>query len=311
MRLKFSKMQGAGNDFVVIDGVRQAVHLSAQQWRALADRHFGVGADQMLLVEPPDGPDVDFVYRIFNADGGEVEQCGNGARCFVRFVIDEGLSERRRLRVRTMAGVIEPELQADGTVTVDMGAPVLDPQRVPFDTRGLEPRAQGKQQLWPLELPDGLREICVVSMGNPHAVQIVPCVDSAAIAREGALIESHRRFPARVNAGFMQILDRHRVRLRVYERGVGETLACGTGACAAVVAGMGQGLLDSPVEVSTRGGLLVIAWEGGSVRMTGPAHRVFSGEVDLDALVDALADVSGLLAPAKAQPSFTSLDPLS
>jgi diaminopimelate epimerase len=284
MKLKFTKMHGAGNDFVVLDGVRQRVVLRPEQWRLLADRHFGVGADQMLLVEPASGPDVDFVYRIFNADGGEVEQCGNGARCFLRFVRDQGLTNRRSVRVRTLGGVIEPALEDDGRVTVDMGLAVLEPDRVPFDGSGLASRVDGDDRLWPIELPAGARWVSVLSMGNPHAVQVVDDVDTAPVADEGPLIERHRRFPARVNAGFMQVLDRQRIRLRVFERGVGETLACGSGACAAVVAGIRRGLLQSPVDVETRGGLLTIAWDGGPVRLTGPAQSVFTGEIDLSAL---------------------------
>jgi diaminopimelate epimerase len=283
MRLKFTKMQGAGNDFVVLDGVRQRVALSRTQWRALADRHFGVGADQLLLVEPPDGPEVDFVYRIFNADGAEVEQCGNGARCFVRFVRDEGLTSKRAIRVRTLTGVIEPRMEDDGRVTVDMGAPELDPARVPFDASGLEGRREGDDVAWPLELPGGTRWVSVVSMGNPHAVQLVGDVDAAPVAAEGPLVESHPRFPRRVNAGFLQVRSRERVRLRVFERGVGETLACGSGACAAVVAGIRRGLLGPRVDVETRGGVLTIDWRGGPVTMTGPATSVFTGEIDLDA----------------------------
>jgi diaminopimelate epimerase len=283
MRLKFTKMQGAGNDFVVLDGVRQRVALAPTQWRALADRHFGVGADQMLLVEPADGPDVDFVYRIFNADGGEVEQCGNGARCFVRFVREQGLTDKAAVKVRTMGGVIEPRMQADGRVSVDMGAPVLDPALVPFDATGLMGRPEGVDRLWPLSLPEGERWISVVSMGNPHAVQVVDDVDTAPVATEGPRIESHPRFPRRVNAGFLQLVSRTRVRLRVFERGVGETLACGSGACAAVVAGIRRGLLDARVDVETRGGLLTIEWHGASVTMTGPAVSVFTGEIELDA----------------------------
>ena len=284
MRLKFTKMHGAGNDFVVLDGVRQKIVLEPAQWRALADRHFGVGADQMLLVEPADGPDVDFVYRIFNADGDEVEQCGNGARCFVRFVVDQGLSSRRSIRVRTRAGVIVPSLTDDGRVRVDMGRPVLEPARVPFDTHGLVPQAQAHDQLWPLALPDAVRWISVVSMGNPHAVQVVDDVETAPVALEGPLIETHPRFVRRVNAGFMQVLSRRLIRLRVFERGAGETLACGSGACAAVVAGIRRGLLDEQVDVQTRGGVLSIEWRGAEVLMTGPAQTVFSGEIDLDAL---------------------------
>jgi diaminopimelate epimerase len=282
MRLKFTKMQGAGNDFVVLDGVRQRVALGPAQWRALADRHFGIGADQLLLVEPPDGPDVDFVYRIFNADGAEVEQCGNGARCFVRFVRDQGLTDRRSVRVRTLGGVIEPRLEDDGRVTVDMGAPVFEPALVPFDASGLAPRAEGRDLLWPLALPGGERWISAVSMGNPHAVQRVDDVDTAPVGTEGPLVEAHPRFARRVNAGFMQVVSRSRIRLRVYERGAGETLACGSGACAAVVAGIRRGLLDARVDVEMRGGLLTIAWHGGAVSMTGPAQSVFTGEIDLD-----------------------------
>jgi diaminopimelate epimerase len=283
MRLKFTKMQGAGNDFVVLDGVRQRVALSRAQWRALADRHFGVGADQLLLVEPADGPDVDFVYRIFNADGGEVEQCGNGARCFVRFVREQGLTDKRSIRVRTRAGVIVPRMEDDGRVTVDMGAPVLEPARVPFDASGLEGRREGEDTLWPLGLPGGTRWVSVVSMGNPHAVQLVDDVDRAPVAVEGPLVESHPRFPRRVNAGFLQVVSPARARLRVHERGAGETLACGSGACAAVVAGIRRGRLASRVDVETRGGVLTIEWRGGPVLMTGPATSVFDGEIDLDA----------------------------
>jgi diaminopimelate epimerase len=283
MRLKFTKMQGAGNDFVVLDGVRQRVALSRAQWRALADRHFGVGADQLLLVEPADGPDVDFVYRIFNADGGEVEQCGNGARCFVRFVREQGLTDKRSIRVRTRAGVIVPRMEDDGRVTVDMGAPVLDPARVPFDASGLEGRREGEDTLWPLALPGGTRWMSVVSMGNPHAVQLVDDVDAAPVAVEGPLVESHPRFPRRVNAGFLQVVSPARARLRVHERGAGETLACGSGACAAVVAGIRRGRLAPRVDVETRGGVLTIEWRGGPVLMTGPATSVFDGEIDLDA----------------------------
>jgi diaminopimelate epimerase len=284
MRLKFTKMQGAGNDFVVLDGVRQRVVLTPAQWRALADRHFGIGADQLLLVEPADGPDVDFVYRIFNADGREVEQCGNGARCFVRFVREQGLTDKRAIRVRTMGGVIEPRLADDGRVAVDMGAPGLAPAGVPFDASGLAGRREGEDTLWPLELPGGTRWVSVVSMGNPHAVLQVDDVDAAPVGQEGPLIESHPRFPRRVNAGFLQVCSRERVRLRVFERGAGETLACGSGACAAVVAGIRRGLLAPRVDVETRGGVLTIEWRGvGPVLMTGPSASVFTGEIDLDA----------------------------
>jgi len=286
MRLQFTKMHGAGNDFVVLDGVRQKVELSAAQWRALADRHFGVGADQMLVVEPPDGPDVEFVYRIFNADGAEVEQCGNGARCFLRFVREQGLTDRSSVRVRTRGGVIVPRLEPDGRVTVDMGRPLLEPARVPFDAAGLAPRPEGEDLLWPLETPGGVRWVSVVSMGNPHAVQVVADTDRAPVTLEGPLIESHARFPNRTNAGFLQVLGRGAVRLRVYERGAGETLACGSGACAAVVAGIRRGLLDARVDVHARGGVLTIGWHGGSVEMTGPACSVFAGEIDPEALVE-------------------------
>jgi len=288
MKIKFTKMHGAGNDFVVIDAIGQHVDFSADQWRFLADRRFGVGADQILVVERPDTAGVDFRYRIFNADGGEVEQCGNGARAFVKFVTEQGLTGKRRIRVETMAGVIELQLEDDGNVTVNMGAPILVPAAVPFDTTGLRGKTEGNDTLWPLYLePEGQSGktafISVVSMGNPHAVQIVADVDSAPVATEGPLIELNHRFPKRVNAGFLQIVDRHSVRLRVYERGAGETLACGTGACAAVVAGIRRGLLDSPVKVSTRGGELLIAWagDGRDVMMTGPAISVYSGEIEI------------------------------
>lgn len=276
MKLKFSKMHGLGNDFVVIDGVRQSVHLTPEQIRFLADRHFGVGCDQLLLVEPARQPGVDFRYRIFNADGGEVEQCGNGARCFVRFVHDQGLTAKSEIRVETQAGVIGPRLEADGLVTVDMGVPVFEPARIPFVSDTDAP-AQ------PLQVGDRTVTIGAVSMGNPHAVQVVGDVDQHPVAEEGPLIESHPRFPQRVNAGFMAVQDRHHIKLRVYERGAGETLACGTGACAAVVSGIRRGLLDSSVRVTTRGGELSIAWAGAGtpVLMTGPAVTVFSGEIDL------------------------------
>ena len=289
MILKFTKMHGAGNDFVVIDAIRQSVKLSAEQCRLLADRRFGVGADQILIVEKATAPEIDFRYRIFNADGGEVEQCGNGARAFVKFVTENGLTDKRHIKVETLSGVIELKLEDDGNVTVNMGAPELEPAKVPFDTTGLRGKTEGRDTLWPLYLEHQAgREgqttyISVVSMGNPHAVQIVNDVDSAPVAIDGPLIEQHRRFPARVNAGFMQIVDRHSVRLRVYERGAGETLACGTGACAAVVAGIRRGLLDTPVRVDARGGVLNIAWagEGSPVMMSGPAVSVYDGEVTL------------------------------
>ncbi|MGD9942227.1 MAG: diaminopimelate epimerase [Burkholderiaceae bacterium] len=284
MKLRFTKMHGAGNDFVVIDGVRQRVDLAPAAWQRLADRHFGVGADQILLVEPAPGAGVDFRYRIFNADGGEVEQCGNGARCFVRFVVDQGLTDKRAIRVETLSGVIEPRLEDDGRVTVDMGLPRFEPAQLPFDAAGLTPRAEGGDTLWPLEVGGTVRWISLVSMGNPHAVQVVDEVATAPLAAEGPLIERHSRFPKRVNAGFMQVLAPGRVRLRVWERGAGETLACGTGACAAVVAGIRRGLLRSPVDVETRGGLLTIAWTGGPVAMTGPVATVYDGEIELHSL---------------------------
>jgi diaminopimelate epimerase len=276
VRIKFSKMQGLGNDFVVIDGVRQAIDLNAEQLRHLGDRHFGVGCDQILLVEQSDRADVDFRYRIFNADGGEVEQCGNGARCFVRFVHERGLTGKREIRVETMKGVITLRLENDENVTVDMGVPEFTPAKIPFvsDSSAL---------VQTLDVDGAEVTITAVSMGNPHAVQVVDDVDLAPVASQGPLIENHPRFPQRVNAGFMQITGRHSIRLRVFERGAGETLACGTGACAAVVAGIARGLLDSPVRVTTRGGDLTIAWGGLGlpVLMTGPAVTVFHGEIEL------------------------------
>ncbi|GHU26708.1 diaminopimelate epimerase [Betaproteobacteria bacterium] len=276
MKFRFSKMHGLGNDFVVIDGVRQSIVLSPAQIRFLADRHFGIGCDQLLLVEQATHQEVDFCYRIFNADGGEVEQCGNGARCFVRFVHEQGLTDKREIRVETLSGVISPRLESDGEVSVDMGAPVLEPARIPF-TSVLNDVIQ------PLEVGGQSVAITAVSMGNPHAVQVVADVDAAPVAVQGPLIESHPRFPQRVNAGFMQIKGRQRIRLRVFERGAGETLACGTGACAAVVTGILRGLLDSPVRVETHGGELSIAWQGigTPVLMTGPALTVFTGEIEL------------------------------
>ena len=285
MRLRFTKMHGAGNDFVMLNGIAQRLALTPAQLRHLADRRFGVGADQILLVEAADRADVDFRYRIFNADGGEVEQCGNGARCFVHFVRAQGLTDKRAIRVQTMSGIIEPRLEDDGAVTVDMGAPRFDEPMVPFNPAGLVARPSGAARLWPLALGDAQREVMVLSMGNPHAVQQVVDVDAAPVTTEGPLIERHARFPQRVNAGTMQVLDRHAIRLRVWERGAGETLACGTGACAAAVAGMRQGLLDSPVRVQARGGQLTISWNaadpGAHVFMTGPAATVFEGEIEI------------------------------
>jgi len=287
MKLKFTKMQGAGNDFVVIDAIRQQIDFSTDQWRRLADRRFGVGADQILIVERPTVAGADFRYRIFNNDGGEVEQCGNGARAFARFVSDQKLSSERSIRVQTMSGIIAPTLEDDGSVTVDMGAPVLEPAAVPFDSQGLDGVSQGRDLLWPLDLQlQGAPltvPVSVVSMGNPHAVQVVADADTAPVAELGPQVEFHPRFPKRVNAGFMQVVDRRHIRLRVFERGAGETLACGTGACAAVVAGIRRGLLDSPVRVSARGGELSIAWagEGAPVYLSGPAVTVFEGEIDV------------------------------
>ncbi len=277
MKLAFTKMQGAGNDFVVLDGVSRDLALSPAQLRRLADRHFGVGCDQILLVQAPRTAGTDFRYRIFNADGGEVEQCGNGARCFVRFVRERGLTGKSEIRVETAAGIISPKMEADGEVTVNMGAPVFDPKRVPF-------LAEGDALVQSLAVGAANVDITAVSMGNPHAVQIVADVDGAPVTTQGPLIERHARFPQRVNAGYMQIEDRGRIRLRVYERGTGETLACGTGACAAVAAGIRRGLLDARVRVSTRGGDLTIRWEGGDnpVFMTGPAVTVFEGEIEID-----------------------------
>ena len=276
MKLKFSKMHGLGNDFVVLDGVRQSLALSPEQLRWLGDRHFGVGCDQILLVEKPSRADVDFRYRIFNADGGEVEQCGNGARCFVRFVHDQGLTDKPEIRVETMNGVIVLRLAEDGNVTVDMGVPSFVPEQIPF----VSPSDDVVQELM---VGDELVGMTAVSMGNPHAVLVVADVDAAPLELQGPLIELHLRFPQRVNAGFMQVQNRHTIRLRVYERGAGETLACGTGACAAVVAGIVRGLLDSPVRVEMRGGSLNIAWSGAGtpVQMTGPAITVFTGEIEL------------------------------
>ena len=271
--LRFTKMHGLGNDFIVLDGVRQRCDLSRDELRLLADRHFGVGCDQVLVVEAPTRTDVDFRYRIFNADGGEVEQCGNGARCFVQFVRARGLTSKRTIRVETLGGIIEPALEDDGQVTVDMGVPRFSPSEIPFVSQSDAP-------VQSLEVGGATLAITALSMGNPHAVQIVPDVEAAPVATEGPQIERHPRFPQGVNAGYVQVLDRANIRLRVWERGAGETLACGTGACAALVTGMRRGLLDSPVRVMTRGGPLLVAWQSpaGNVRMTGPAVTVFEGE---------------------------------
>ena len=285
MKLKFTKMHGAGNDFVVLDGYTHPVDLTPAQVRALADRHFGVGADQLLLVEKPTVDGVDFRYRIFNCDGGEVEHCGNGARCFVKFVRDSGLTDKRSVRVQVQNGTILLTMQENGEVLVDMGAPVFEPERVPFAIKGLEGRREGADTLWPLDVNGATRWISVVSMGNPHAVQVVDNVEDFPVLVEGPVIERHARFPQRVNAGFMQIVGRSEIKLRVYERGAGETLACGTGACAAVAAGIRRGLLDAPVLVHTHGGKLTITWdstqEGAPLLMAGPAATVFEGEIEL------------------------------
>ena len=277
-RLRFAKMQGLGNDFVVLDGVRQDASLTAAQVRALADRHFGVGCDQVLVVAPANAADVDFGYRIFNADGGEVEQCGNGARCFARFVRDEGLTTKDEIRVRTASGVITPRIEADGRVTVDMGAPRFVPADVPFT-------ADVERIVYPLEVDGEALSVAVLSMGNPHAVQVVASVEAAPVTTQGPRIEHHAAFPKRVNAGYMEVLSRAEIRLRVWERGAGETLACGTGACAAVVSGIRRGLLDARVRVHTRGGTLSIEWHGPgrAVMMTGEAVRVYDGEIGIQA----------------------------
>ncbi|HET6263385.1 MAG TPA: diaminopimelate epimerase [Usitatibacter sp.] len=276
MKLRFTKMHGQGNDFVVLDGIRQAVALDAQQVRAIADRHLGVGCDQLLLVERARESGNDFRYRIYNSDGGEVEQCGNGARCFARFVLDEGLTDKREIRVETAAGVIVPRVEPSGQVTVDMGAPRFEPRDVPF-------LAERERPVYELRVAGLPIEVSVLSMGNPHAVQVVEDVERAPVTTQGPLLERHPSFPNRVNAGYMQPLARDHVKLRVWERGAGETLACGTGACAAVVAGIRLGLLDARVRVTTRGGDLLILWpgNGAAVMMTGDAVRVFDGELDI------------------------------
>ena len=276
MKIKFSKMQGLGNDFVVLDATRTPLDLDAAQLRRIADRHFGVGCDQILQVERARRTDTDFYYRIFNADGGEVEQCGNGARCFVRYVRDHGLTDKDEIRVGTLGGVIVPRLEANGEVTVDMGIPRFEPELIPFE-------APRRAVVYTLDVGGRKVEISALSMGNPHAVQVVEDLERAPVLTEGALIESHPRFPQRVNAGYMQVLSRQHIRLRVFERGAGETLACGTGACAAVVAGNLRGILDARVRVTTRGGDLSILWEGEGtpVRMTGPATTVFEGEMEI------------------------------
>jgi len=286
MRVRFAKMQGAGNDFVVVDATKEPFALETAQLKTLADRRLGIGADQILVVESPSRPGADFGYRIFNGGSGdEVEQCGNGARCFVRFVRERGLTDKKTIVVDTMNRRLELRLQDDGRVTVDMGAPSFDPLHVPFDTTWLAPRVQESGfPLWPIELGNGRTvEVAVVSMGNPHAVQIVADVDAAPVLEQGPLIEKHVRFACGVNAGYVQVLARDAVRLRVWERGAGETLACGTGACAAVAVGIRLGLLAPRVDVDTHGGRLTIEWPGdhAPVLMTGPAETVFEGEIEL------------------------------
>ncbi len=279
MKLKFTKMQGAGNDFVVIDGYTTPIQLTTAQIQQIANRYFGVGCDQLLMVEKTDTPNVDFRYRIFNADGGEVEQCGNGARCFVRFVVDKGLTDKSTINVETASGIITLTLEDNGEVTVNMGPPNFDPQALPF-------LADNQQLQYQLTLAKTTLPISAVSMGNPHAVVVVEDVQTAPVHELGPQIESHQLFPQHVNAGFMQVVNPHEINLRVFERGSGETLACGTGACAAVVSGIQLNLLQSPVRVNTRGGQLQIAWAGASspVMMTGPAAIVFEGEIELSSL---------------------------
>jgi diaminopimelate epimerase len=274
MILRFTKMHGTSNDFIVLDGVRQNIKLAPEQLRFLADRHIGVGCDQILLIEPANNPKADFCYRIFNADGGEVEQCGNGARCFVRFAHEQGLTTKREIVVETKGGLITPRLEDNGRVTVNMGAPIFVATQIPFIS-------DSDDIIQLLPVGDDTVQISVVSMGNPHAVQVVENINDAPVAIQGALLENHPRFPNRVNAGFMQIVDRSHIKLRVYERGAGETLSCGTGACAAVVAGIRRGLLDNQVHVETRGGGLDIALQDDGVMMTGPAITVFEGEIHL------------------------------
>ncbi len=295
MRIRFTKMQGAGNDFVVLDETRARFNFTAAQYRFLADRHFGVGADQILTVRPAPNNGLDFEYVIHNADGGEVEHCGNGARCFVRYVRDKGLTTKDRVRVKVQQGEIELQMNPDGRVTVNMGAPILELPKVPFKSEGLKHELVNGCEVWQLPLDaaeaSAVAHVAVVSMGNPHAVQVVDNVDTAPVLAHGPLIENHFSFPNRVNAGFMQVVNRDAVRLRVFERGAGETLACGTGACAAVVAGIRMGLLNPKVDVQTHGGMLTIEWHGlakndlsQAVFMTGPATSVFEGEIDVPSL---------------------------
>ncbi|MEI7538272.1 MAG: diaminopimelate epimerase [Comamonadaceae bacterium] len=287
MRISFTKMQGAGNDFVVLDETAGQLGLSNAHYRLLADRHFGVGADQILTVRPSPAAGIDFQYIIHNADGAEVEQCGNGARCFARFVRDQGLCSKDTIRVQTLGGVIEPRLMPDGRVTVNMGEPVFELSAIPFDASGLQPDSNGLWQQWPLErlpgVPSSTILAAVLSMGNPHAVLLVDDVDTVPVLTQGPQVQDHPAFVRGVNVGFMQVVDRSQIRLRVFERGAGETLACGSGACAAVAAGIRLGLLDGSVDVQARGGKLGVCWggPGTSVLMTGQATTVFHGEIDL------------------------------
>jgi len=284
-------MHGAGNDFIVLNGIDQDLSgITREQWQSLAHRQFGIGADQILLVEKATRPDADFKYRIFNADGGEVEQCGNGSRCFVRFVLDQGLSTKNPLRVEVAHTILSLKSYPDGQVEVDMGAPIFEPSQIPFDANGLASMQEFHETLYALPLDHPATHdsfVGVVSMGNPHAVQVVSDIGSAPVLEEGPEIEKHPAFPKKVNVGYMQAVNRNEIKLRVYERGAGETLACGTGACAAVVSGIRRGLLDSPVKVHTRGGDLQIAWGGivnnvtQPVIMTGPAVTVFEGEAEI------------------------------
>ncbi|MDZ7841724.1 MAG: diaminopimelate epimerase [Gammaproteobacteria bacterium] len=277
MTINFTKMQALGNDFVVIDGVRQAIALTRDQVRRLADRHLGIGCDQLLVAEPSGDPEFDFRFRIYNADGGEVGQCGNGARAFARFLRDQGLTERTDIRVATRGGPMVLQIAPGGLVSVNMGVPTFEPAEIPFD-------APARRPTYSLDVDGGNLEISALAIGNPHAVQEVPEVDDAPVGRLGPAIESHSRFPQRVNAGFMEVLDAGRIRLRVYERGVGETLACGSGACAAAVAGIQLGKLDNRVQVQVQGGLISVNWqgEGYPVWMSGPATTVFEGRIDLE-----------------------------
>lgn len=276
MLLRFTKMHGLGNDFMVLDLVSQHAHIQSKNAKQWGDRHTGVGFDQLLLVEPPSNPDVDFRYRIFNADGAEVEQCGNGARCFARFVLDKRLTMKKQIRVETKGGIIELDVRADGQISVNMGAPRLEPAQIPF-------QADQQALSYCVEVEGQAFELAAVSMGNPHAVLRVDNVDNAPVHELGPKLEHHPRFPQRVNVGFLQIIDRQHAKLRVWERGAGETQACGTGACAAAVAAIGQGWMDSPVQLELPGGKLLIEWAGADqpVMMTGPAMRVYEGQVRL------------------------------